>query len=159
MRSALPMLSQPLRERVGAEGAVAAGVAGLYEKLRYDCRPLAASAGSALPASAVGEGAGAVPSPGTGGGAIGVPMAGAQHEGAGAAQVGAAVQHVAGADEQQLRRQQPQRASAVWEQTMNPAVQIMAAVANFNMISLLAIASRFAEVERQASGRNRLGQG
>jgi hypothetical protein len=89
-----------------------------------------------------------------------VPLAGAsgaQHDGAGAAQVGAGVQHVAGAEQQQLRRQQPQRASAVWQQTMNPAVQIMAAVANFNMISLLAIASRSAEVERLASGRDRLG--
>ena len=92
-------------------------------------------------------------SPGTGGGASGAPLAGAagaQHDGAGAAQVGAGAQHVAGPEEQQLLRQ-PQRASAVSQQAMSPAVQITAAVANLNMISLLQIASRSGEVERQAS--------
>jgi hypothetical protein len=66
-----------------------------------------------------------------------VGAAGAQHEGAGAAQVGAGVQHV-DCDPQQLFLQ-PQRASAVSEQRTSPIEQSTAAVANFNMISLLAM--------------------
>jgi hypothetical protein len=53
--------------------------------------------------------------------------------------VGAGAQHVAGADEQQLFLKPQQRAWAVSEQRIKPAEQTMAAVANFIMISLLAI--------------------